>query len=91
MNKLINQLIQTAMERMDKDGDDITAPTFTVIDSLSGLLATFGPDGADVSPVANRLLKVAKHRIAAEAETEPGLSWKTVRLLELVRRICIYL
>lgn len=91
MKEIINQLIQATMERMDKEGDDITDPTFTVIDSLSGLLATFGPDGADVSPVANRLLKTAQRRIESETETEPGLSWKTVRLLELVRRICIYL
>ena len=91
MNVLINQLIQTTMDRMDKEGDDITDPTFTAIDSLSGLLATFGADGVDVSPVANRLLKAAQRRIAAEAETEPGLSWKTVRLLEKVRKICVYL
>lgn len=91
MNVLINQLIMMAMERMDKEGDDISDPTFAVIDNLSGLLATFGPGNADVSPVASQLLKTAQRRIESEAETEPGLSWKTVRLLELVRRICIYL
>ena len=91
MNVLINQLIQAAMERMDKEGDDISDPTFAIIDKLSGLLATFGPGDADVSPVANRLLKATQHRIAAEVETEPGLSRETVRLLELVRRVCVYM